>query len=79
MAIDLTNLSQTGLLQLVNATPLGTVLTRSRLRRQMDAAALRIGDGGTLRAAPKWRASVRVAKPRDHLRSRMVTELPIET
>ena len=45
MAIDLTNLSQTDLLQLVNATPLGTVLTRSRLRRQMDAAALRIGDG----------------------------------
>jgi len=45
MAIDLTNLSQTDLLQLVNATPLGAVLTRSRLRRQMDAAALRIGDG----------------------------------
>jgi hypothetical protein len=45
MAIDLTNLSQTDLLQLVNATPLGQVLTRSRLRRQMDAAALRIGDG----------------------------------
>jgi len=45
MAIDLTNLSQTELLQVVNATPLGTVLTRSRLRRQMDAAALRIGDG----------------------------------
>ena len=45
MAIDLTNLSQTDLLQLVNATPLGTVLTRSRLRRQMDAAALRFGDG----------------------------------
>ncbi len=45
MAIDFTNLSQTDLLQLVNATPLGQVLTRSRLRRQMDAAALRIGDG----------------------------------
>jgi hypothetical protein len=45
MAIDLTNLSQTELLQLVNATPLGQVLTRSRLRRQMDAAALRFGDG----------------------------------
>jgi hypothetical protein len=45
MAIDLTNLSQTDLLQLVNATPLGAVLTRSRLRRQMDAAALRFGDG----------------------------------
>jgi hypothetical protein len=45
MAIDLTNLSQTDLLQLVNATPLGTVLTRSRLRRQMDAAAFRFGDG----------------------------------
>ena len=45
MAIDITKLTQTDLLQLVNATPLGTVLTRSRLRRQMDAAALRIGDG----------------------------------
>jgi hypothetical protein len=45
MAIDLTNLSQTKLLQMVNATPLGPVLGRSRLRRQMDAAALRIGDG----------------------------------
>jgi hypothetical protein len=45
MAIDLTNLTQTELLQLVNATPLGTVLTRSRLRRQMDAAAFRFGDG----------------------------------
>ena len=45
MAIDLTNLTQTELLQLVNATPLGTVLGRSRLRRQMDAAALRFGDG----------------------------------
>jgi hypothetical protein len=45
MAIDLTNLSQTELLQVVNATPLGAVLTRSRLRRQMDAAAYRFGDG----------------------------------
>ena len=41
MAIDLKNLSQTDLLQLVNATPPGAVLTRSRLRRQMDAAAVR--------------------------------------
>ena len=45
MAIDLTKLTQSELLQVVNSTPQGEVLTRSRLRRQMDAAALRIGDG----------------------------------
>lgn len=45
MALKLTQLTQSELLQVVNATPLGQVLTRSRLRRQMDAAALRIGDG----------------------------------
>ncbi len=45
MAIDPSRLTQSELLQLVNATPLGVVLTRSRLRRQMDAAALRFGDG----------------------------------
>ena len=45
MAIDPAKLTQSELLQIVNATPLGEVLTRSRLRRQMDAAALRIGDG----------------------------------
>ena len=45
MAIDPTKLTQSELLQIVNATPLGTVLTRSRLRRQMDAGALKFGDG----------------------------------
>ncbi|MCL2701948.1 MAG: phage terminase large subunit family protein [Phycisphaerae bacterium] len=45
MGIDLTKLSQTELLQLINATPQGTVLTRPRLRRQMDAGALKFGDG----------------------------------
>ena len=45
MAIDPGNLTQSELLQLVNATPLGVVLTRSRLRRQMDAGAYRFGDG----------------------------------
>lgn len=45
MPIDVTNLSQTELLQIVNATPLGTVMDRSRLRRQMDKAAFRVGDG----------------------------------
>jgi len=45
MAIDPAKLTQSELLQLVNATPLGVVLTRSRLRRQMDAGALRFGDG----------------------------------
>ncbi len=45
MAIELAKLTQGELLQIVNATPLGTVLTRSRLRRQMDAGAFRFGDG----------------------------------
>jgi len=45
MAIDPANLSQSELLTIINATPLGVVLTRSRLRRQMDVAALKIGDG----------------------------------
>ena len=45
MAIDLTKLTQSDLLQIINATPLGQVLTRSRLRRQMDAGALKFGDG----------------------------------
>jgi len=45
MAIDLARLSQSELLQVVNATPLGVVLTRPRLRRQMDAGAFRFGDG----------------------------------
>ena len=46
--VDLTNLSQTELLQLVNSTPRGQVLTRSQLRRQMDAAAFRFGDGSRI-------------------------------
>ncbi len=45
MAIDPAKLTQSDLLQMVNATPLGVVLTRSRLRRQMDAGALKFGDG----------------------------------
>ena len=45
MPIDITKLSQSDLLQVVNATPLGVVLTRPRLRRQLDAGALRFGDG----------------------------------
>jgi len=45
VAIDLTKLTQAELLQIVNATPLGVVLTRGRLRRQMDAGALKFGDG----------------------------------
>ena len=43
--VDLTRLSQAELLRLVNGTSLGTVLTRARLRTQMDAAGTRIGDG----------------------------------
>jgi len=45
MAIDPTRLTRSDLLQVINATPLGVVLTRSRLRRQMDAGALKFGDG----------------------------------
>jgi len=48
MRTDLTRLTRSQLLQLLNGTPLGTVLTRSRLRRQMDTAAGRIGDGKTI-------------------------------
>lgn len=40
--MNLEQLSQTELLQVVNGTPLGTVLTRSRLRRHLDAAAQRV-------------------------------------
>lgn len=45
MAIDPAKLTQSELLQIINATPHGTVLSRSRLRRQMDAGGLRFGDG----------------------------------
>jgi hypothetical protein len=45
MAIDVNNLSQSEFLQLINHTPLGVVLDRPKLRRQMDVAAYRIGDG----------------------------------
>ncbi|MCL2645620.1 MAG: phage terminase large subunit family protein [Phycisphaerales bacterium] len=45
MAIDPAKISQGELLQLINGTPQGTVLTRSRLRRQMDAGGMKFGDG----------------------------------
>ncbi len=45
MAIDPAKLSPGDLLQIVNATPQGVVLSRARLRRQMDAGGLRFGDG----------------------------------
>jgi hypothetical protein len=45
MPIDLSKLTQSDLLQVVNATPMGVVLTRPRLRRQMDAGAFRFSDG----------------------------------
>ena len=45
MGIELTKLSQTDLIHLLNATPQGEVLTRGRLRRQLDAGALKFGDG----------------------------------
>ena len=48
MAIDVNKLSQSELLQLINHTPIGAVLDRSRLRRQMDVAAYSIGDGKTI-------------------------------
>jgi hypothetical protein len=59
MAIDLTQLTQAQLLQIVNATPQGTVLTRSRLRRQMDAGAYRFGDGTHIHLARYVRWLVR--------------------
>jgi len=45
MAINPAKLTQSDLLQVINATPLGVALSRPRLRRQMDAGALRFGDG----------------------------------
>ena len=45
MAIDINNLTQIQLLRLMNATPLGNVLSQNQLRWQMNSAAYRIGDG----------------------------------
>ena len=77
MAIDLTKLTQSELLQIVNSTPQGETLTRSRLRRQMDAGALRFGDGASVhlvryvrwlvdemdRPRPAWAADARPLGP----------------
>ncbi len=46
--VDIRRLRPTQLLRLLNSTALGPVMTRSQLRRQMDAAALRVGDGETV-------------------------------
>ena len=46
--VDIRRLRPTQLLRLLNGTTLGPVMTRSQLRRQMDAAALRVGDGETV-------------------------------
>lgn len=66
MAIDPAKLSQSELLQVMNATPMGAVLTRSRLRRQMDAAALKIGDGTHVHLARyvRWLAA-EMDRPRE--------------
>lgn len=45
MAIDVNKLTQMQLLRLMNATPLGNILTHNQLRWQMNTAAYRIGDG----------------------------------
>ena len=45
MAIDVHNLTQIQLLRLMNATPLGNVLSQNQLRWQMNTVAYRIGDG----------------------------------
>ena len=46
--VDIRQLRPTQLLRLLNSTALGPAMTRSQLRRQMDAAALRVGDGETV-------------------------------
>jgi len=46
--VDIRWLRPTQLLRLLNSTALGPVMTRSQLRRQMDTAALRVGDGETV-------------------------------
>ena len=65
MAIDISKLSQSELLQVVNATPLGVVLTRPRLRRQMDAGAFRFSDGSHIHLVryARWLVG-ELAKPR---------------
>ena len=45
MPLDINQLTQSQLLQLVNHTPVGQILDRAKVRRQMDMAAYRIGDG----------------------------------
>lgn len=67
MAIDVHGLSQSQLLQLINHTPLGQVLDRSRLRRQMDTAAYRIGDGKRIHLVRyvAWLARELEKPPRD--------------
>ena len=48
MALDVKRLTPTETVRLINSTPLGTVLTSTRLNRQMNSAGMRIGDGRTL-------------------------------
>ena len=48
MALDVQKLSPTGLVRLLNSTPLGAVLSAAKLHRQMNKAGYRIGDGKTI-------------------------------
>jgi len=59
MAIDPARLTQSDLLQIINSTPMGMVLNRSRLRRQMDVGGLRFGDGTHIHLARYVRWLVR--------------------
>ncbi len=63
----LTSLTQTELLRVVNSTPLGSVLTRSRLRQQLDVGALAFGDGRRLDLLRYigWLATERAKPPRE--------------
>ncbi|MCL2641832.1 MAG: hypothetical protein FWD53_13360, partial [Phycisphaerales bacterium] len=87
MAIDPARISQGELLQLINGTPQGTVITRSRLRRQMDAGGIKFGDGTHLHLVRyvRWlveqlerplpvKADYTEAKKRQALRNRSATK-----
>ena len=51
MALDVQHLTPTGLVRLLNSTPLGAVISAAKLHRQMNKAGFRIGDGKTIHFA----------------------------
>ena len=66
MAIDSQHITPSLLVQILNSTPLGVVLTSTQLYRQRMAAGLRIGDGRTidLKRYVAWLVLQKHASPR---------------